>query len=1152
MKSQGFFPFVLLFGVTLLLFISPTETVSAGAEHPWLYGRPARTTNLAYERHYIEAFAWPSSVKSGESITIYVSVYPYQQESRFTLAVYRLPDDLNAYYSYPTLLQGQFFPLHKADGTPIGWGQTTGVPVEYRNGCLVYWSQGGGTTINTSGWPSGLYFAKVIHYGLPGDHADKAYNAPFIVRAATPGSNSTVLFKYDISTDQAYNWYGGGSLYADSQDPATLTLDSIIATDRPLLAPTVPNGLLYAAKQFIHLTDSLGYSMEYCNNFDIDSLRGGFLNSYKALVIWRHDEYWAPDERTATEVFKDDQHHNSIVRFAANSCYRKITWVGAATGSKYHQLMCYKLFPLQNPYVQRELWRVAYGGSASNPEAKLLGEEYENGYNDANESGGQAKEPADTVRKPTHWIFRGTTGLATVGSAFGKGFTDSYQHGILGIELENTHTFRDSVKYLLDTLGSAWVASNIGGSYGPILHQMIYAEDSTTNSRVFAAGTEDWWQGFDYRAGNTPDVTNIKVMTKNIMDHFSGRKYIGKVYTTYANRVTWQSNIELDGNVQIPAGKYLVSQSNTITIDSTFTIDGTLELSGNVTMAGAGTLKVGATGRVIVNASSSLTIASGTTLQALAGSTFTFGTSAFLTMNGKLLAQGTSGEKVTFTSISPSGTWSGIVISGSGANGSTLDYVTVNHVQTASGGSCIAITGATGTAVRNSNISGNSSTGLSFSSAGAPDVWYDTISANTGYGVSYTNTSGSFWKNRILSNGSDAVRCYNHSSPSFGRSGYPAYSGNSIMTASGEVLYCALNSSPTIGLLSNSAYIKNSITSPSTGIHLNAIEFCTVRAEQVWWGSATLNPNWFQAIIGSSIDHDPFLTTDPYGQGLMAGPEGSPSGESHDSLRLALELRLAGEYTKANDVLLALLDGSTSSPLQRQHILCEILTLYRESPEGNLFAACQKLRQASSKADPVLSLIVAKMLVLQGKSAEATQLYEEIAALEPGTPCEETALVDLFALAYADGSLKEDLGAKTLSLLQEKYPEEWATKEATWLMTLKEAEAGGSLQKALAGPMNKTNVPEVYSLSENFPNPFNPSTAMWMGLPEAAHVSLIVYDILGRQVATVASGYHEAGYHTVNWNAPGSASGVYIARLTVTEHSGRVVYTKANKLLLMK
>ena len=464
----------------------------------------------------------------------------------------------------------------------------------------------------------------------------------------------------------------------------------------------------------------------------------------------------------------------------------------------------------------------------------------------------------------------------------------------------------------------------------------------------------------------------------------------------------------------------------------------------------------------------------------------------------------------------------------------------------------ITITGATGTAVRNSNISGNSSTGLSFSSAGAPDVWYDTISANTGYGVSYTNTSGSFWKNRILSNGSDAVRCYNHSSPAFGRSGYPAYSGNSIMTASGEVVYCALNSSPTIGLLSNSAYIKNSITSPSTGIHLNAIEFCTVRAEQVWWGSATLNPNWFQAIIGSSIDHDPFLTTDPYGQGLMAGPEGSPSGESHDSLRLALELRLAGDYTKANDVLLALLDGSTSSPLQRQHILCEILSLYRESPEGNLFAACQKLRQASSKADPVLSLIVAKMLVLQGKSAEAAQLYEEIATLEPGTPCEETALVDLFALAYADGSLKEDLGAKTLSLLQEKYPEEWATKEATWLMTLKEAEAGGSLQKALAGPMNKTNVPEVYSISENFPNPFNPSTAMWMGLPEAAHVSLIVYDILGRQVATVASGYHEAGYHTVNWNAPGSASGVYIARLTVTEHSGRVVYTKTNKLLLMK
>jgi hypothetical protein len=110
---------------------------------------------------------------------------------------------------------------------------------------------------------------------------------------------------------------------------------------------------------------------------------------------------------------------------------------------------------------------------------------------------------------------------------------------------------------------------------------------------------------------------------------------------------------------------------------------------------------------------------------------------------------------------------------------------------------------------------------------------------------------------------------------------------------------------------------------------------------------------------------------------------------------------------------------------------------------------------------------------------------------------------------------------------------------------------GGIIPKQSAGL-----IPTTFSL-ENYPNPFNPSTQIKFGLPEAANASLIVYDVLGKKVAELASGYHEAGYYSAVWNATGEshsplASGIYFARFTATKQSGEVAYTKTTKLLLMK
>ncbi|MCL5021590.1 MAG: endo-1,4-beta-xylanase, partial [Bacteroidetes bacterium] len=73
--------------------------------------------------------------------------------------------------------------------------------------------------------------------------------------------------------------------------------------------------------------------------------------------------------------------------------------------------------------------------------------------------------------------------------------------------------------------------------------------------------------------------------------------------------------------------------------------------------------------------------------------------------------------------------------------------------------------------------------------------------------------------------------------------------------------------------------------------------------------------------------------------------------------------------------------------------------------------------------------------------------------------------------------------------------------------------------------------PTSYSLGQNYPNPFNPTTMIHFALPSSGHVTLRVYDILGRIVETLVDGVENAGEHSVSFNGAGLASGVYFYRL---------------------
>lgn len=82
------------------------------------------------------------------------------------------------------------------------------------------------------------------------------------------------------------------------------------------------------------------------------------------------------------------------------------------------------------------------------------------------------------------------------------------------------------------------------------------------------------------------------------------------------------------------------------------------------------------------------------------------------------------------------------------------------------------------------------------------------------------------------------------------------------------------------------------------------------------------------------------------------------------------------------------------------------------------------------------------------------------------------------------------------------------------------------------------NTPRDFTLSQNFSNPFNPSTEISFQLPFAAHLSLSVYDLLGREIAVLISEEKPAGNHAVTWNADRVASGMYFYRLEARGEDG--------------
>ena len=113
------------------------------------------------------------------------------------------------------------------------------------------------------------------------------------------------------------------------------------------------------------------------------------------------------------------------------------------------------------------------------------------------------------------------------------------------------------------------------------------------------------------------------------------------------------------------------------------------------------------------------------------------------------------------------------------------------------------------------------------------------------------------------------------------------------------------------------------------------------------------------------------------------------------------------------------------------------------------------------------------------------------------------------------------------------------------------AEVSTTINMVTSSDEAETGIPYRFALHQNYPNPFNPSTTIRYDVPEAAHVTIVIYNVLGQKVADIVDREHQPGYHTVVWDGKNMfgnpvASGTYLYRIQAGD------FTQVRKLMMIK
>jgi Abnormal spindle-like microcephaly-assoc'd, ASPM-SPD-2-Hydin len=356
------------------------------------------------------------------------------------------------------------------------------------------------TTLNIpSNWVTGVYLAK-----LTDSKGDSSFIF-FVVR--NDGGHEAIDFQTSVTTYEAYNTWGGTSLYNNNTNGKIYPYPHAtkVSFDRPF-NPGDSNGAghyLFYEYKFVYWAESQGFDLTYTTDVDTDT-NVNPLTNHKAFLSVGHDEYWSKGMR--------DNVQNAInagvnaAFFSANSVYWQIRFEPNAAGVPNRVEVGYKDFAEQtdppgpdpqwnvNNALVTTTWRDPV---VNKPENGLMGVMYEEQVN---------QSYPFVVKNASNWVYTGT------------GFVDgSSVAGIVGYEYDKVWN-NGATPSGLTILGNSPVVGNEGVG-NSVSNATIYK--AASGAWVFAAGTIQWSWGLANIQSNTYANAGIQQMTANILNAFT-------------------------------------------------------------------------------------------------------------------------------------------------------------------------------------------------------------------------------------------------------------------------------------------------------------------------------------------------------------------------------------------------------------------------------------------------------------------------------------------------------------------------------------------------------------------------------------------------------------------------------------------------------
>ena len=365
------------------------------------------------------------------------------------------------------------------------------------------------TVTTSAAWPSGVYLA----------HLERTDNGAenhilFVVR--DDGRSSELLYGVPFTTYQAYNNYGGKSLYDYNSTGATTVAGGPravkVSFDRPFEQARVPANYndWYTRTDYeaVYWLERSGYDVAYQSVTDME-LNGARVKNHKAYMLGAHDEYYSAAMRSALEQARDA--NVGLFNLGANASYWKIRFENGPTGGQNRVEVCYKTIQggATDPVTPTTTWRDPAG--PNNPENALLGVMY------IGDNSGTFYPLRVSTAEGADRSFR-FTGLDAA-----AGGSTSIGTSIVGWEWDAraANGFEPSnVKTLASSAVSGNLIQNNGQTYstGPATANAAKYR-AASGALVFSTGTNQWSRGFAVNAEGVgePDV-RIQQTTTNVLE----------------------------------------------------------------------------------------------------------------------------------------------------------------------------------------------------------------------------------------------------------------------------------------------------------------------------------------------------------------------------------------------------------------------------------------------------------------------------------------------------------------------------------------------------------------------------------------------------------------------------------------------------------